>query len=271
MRVVTSISLMTIGLLIASLGFAEIDPETVEDGHVWLLEDIGGNTAKDSSKNGLDGTIGGDPKVVEGIVGNALQFDGAADHITIPNAVTINLGTFSDRTIKAIFNCDDVSIKDRKQMIYEEGGDGKGLNVYVFDGEVYVGKWEGGGGTGEWPSTPIESGTWYEVALVVRDAAGSVDDDKLEMWLNGELVHKAPTNQLTSHQGFIAIGMISDGTVFPDTGATGASNMHFFQGLIDEVWVLNEALEGEDLVPDFISVEAIDKLAGTWGTIKAAK
>ena len=62
--------------------------------------------------------------------------------------------------------------------------------------------------------------------------------------------------------------MLSDGTVFPDTGATGASNLHFFQGLIDEVWVINVALTEAELVPLWLNVESRDKLASTWGEIK---
>ena len=139
---------------------------------MWLFEDIGGNTIEDSSQNDLSGTIVGNPELVDGVVGMALKLNGETDSVTIPNDPMINTGSYTDRTVKAIFNCDDVSISDRKQVIYEEGGDGKGLNVYVFDGEIYVGKWEGGGGTGEWPSTPIESGTWYEAALVLRDGTG---------------------------------------------------------------------------------------------------
>ena len=263
-RFLYSIGSVAIALFVVSLSFAQIDPESIDDGHVWLFEDIGGDTVEDSSQNGLSGTIVGDPELVDGVVGMALKLNGETDSVTIPNDPMINTGSYTDRTIKAIFNCDDVSISDRKQMIYEEGGDGKGLNVYVFDGDVYVGKWEGGGGTGEWPSTPIESGTWYEVALVLRDGAG------LELWLNGDLVKEESTNLLTDHPGLIAIGMINDGTVFPDTGATGASNMHFFQGLIDEVWVINVALTEAELQVVWMSVEPMDKLASTWGEIKAS-
>ena len=271
-RFLCSIGPLAIALSIVSLSFAQIDPGSVEDGHVWLFEDIGGDAVEDSSQNDLSGTVSGGPELVDGLVGKALKLDGEDDHVNIPNAPTINTaGPYANRTIKAIFNCDDVSISDRKQMIYEEGGDGRGANVYVFDGAVYVAKWEEGGGVGEWPSTPIESGTWYEVAMVLRDATDAVEDDKLELWLNGELMQTAPAGHLLEHPGFIAIGMINDGTVFPDTGATGASNEHFFQGLIDEVWVLNVALTEAELSSGVTSVEPMDKLARTWGEIKNSR
>jgi hypothetical protein len=41
--------------------------------------------------------------------------------------------------------------------------------------------------------------------------------------------------------------------------------------MIDQVWVLNEALSGGDLGAILTSVEAIDKLAGTWGAIKTQR
>ena len=66
-----NISLMVIFLFMAGLSFAKINPEDVEKGHVYLFEDIKGNTVKDSSKANLNGTIRGAPKSGKGINGQA--------------------------------------------------------------------------------------------------------------------------------------------------------------------------------------------------------
>lgn len=143
MRVfLVSVGFIMIGMFIAALALAAIDPGAVADGHVWLFEDGGGNTVEDSSKNKLKGIVNGNPDVVQGVMGEALQFDGESDYIAIPDSAHINSGgPYTDRTIKVIFNCADVSIKDRKQVLFEEGGRTRGFVIYVFDGDLYVGGW----------------------------------------------------------------------------------------------------------------------------------
>jgi hypothetical protein len=47
----------------------------------WMLDEVSGTTAHDSSGNGNDGTFMGDPKWVAGILGGALSFDGTQDYV----------------------------------------------------------------------------------------------------------------------------------------------------------------------------------------------
>lgn len=263
--VIMSISFVTIGLLVASLSFAKIDPGDVADGHVWLFED---GDAEDSSKNNLSGNITGDPKPVEGIIGKALEFDGTSDVIKLPDSSHINTGgPYIDRTIKVIFNCADVSKKD-KQTLFEEGGLTRGFVVYVFEGEVYVGGWNRSeyNWNGAWLSAPIQSNEWYEVALILRDTQGMVEKDKFELWLNGELIDKESGGQLHAHSDDNGAGAVNQNTVFHDEDGSG-DGWHF-DGIIDEIWVLNEALTAGDLGTVKLSVKPVSKLAATWGTIK---
>ena len=50
-----------------AMGYAEIDLGTLAG--VWLFDEGGGNTVKDHSGNGNDGTIEGDPKWVDSDLG----------------------------------------------------------------------------------------------------------------------------------------------------------------------------------------------------------
>jgi len=129
-----SIALTAIGLFTASLGFAAVDPQDVVNGHVWLFED---GSVEDFSMNNLNGTITGNPNTVKGMKGDALQFNGQSDLIKIPDSANINItrGPWFNRTVKIIFNCADVS-KKQKQTIFEEGGRTRGLVIYAFDGEL---------------------------------------------------------------------------------------------------------------------------------------
>jgi hypothetical protein len=50
----------------------------------WKFDDGSGTTAQDSSGNGYDGTLFGEPKWVAGQIGGALEFDGTNDYVELP-------------------------------------------------------------------------------------------------------------------------------------------------------------------------------------------
>jgi hypothetical protein len=252
-------------IVIAGLSLA-IEPEDVLSGHVWLFD--GGGT-EDSSVNNLTGNIIGAPQTVIGINGDALEFNGIGDGIHIPDSAMINItsGPWPNRTVMAVFNCADVSKPD-KQTIFEEGGRTRGIVIYVFEGELYVGAWNRAeyNWNGAWISTPIKSNRWYSVALVIRDAGEAVEPDKFEMWLDGNLIGKEPGGQIHNHSNDNSIGYTKENAVFHDEGGSG--NGWYFEGSIDEVWVVNEALEKDDLTLIQLGVEPVGKLTAAWGTIK---
>lgn len=262
------ISLLSVCLMMVITGLnLAIDPEDVVSGHVWLFED--GN-ATDSTKNNLTGTFIGSPKEAEGIYGMALSFDGQSDGITLPDSSHINSGgPWTNRTVKVVFNCPNVD-KDTKQTLYEEGGRTRGLVIYIFDGDLYVGAWNRAeyNWNGEWIPAAIQSDRWYEVAAILRDTQGKVENDKFEMWLDGNLVEKRSGGQLHGHGDDNGIAHTNQNVVFHDEDGSG-DNRDWYEGLIDEVWVINEALTADDLKPAKLSVDAANKLASRWGDIKA--
>jgi hypothetical protein len=249
-----------------------VNPATVENGHVWFLDDVSGNEVPDDSANDHAGTIVGNPQVVAGLSGRALKLDGVDDAVHFPDSDKVNVtnGPWQNRTVMAVFNCADVS-KQQKQTVYEEGGATRGFNIYVFDGEVYVGGWNRAeyNWDGAWISTPIRSGSWYEVALILRGASDKVEDDKFEMWVNGDLIAREPGGQMYNHGADIGIGDTNGDTFFHDGSRSGSGD--FFEGSVDEVWVLNQALTADDLRRRRISVESVDNLIGSWGIIKSQR
>ena len=136
---------------------------------IWTFDD---GTANDSSNQGLNGVIVGKPKSVKGLANNAFEFNGTSDGIKIPDSPRINItNKVTNRTIAALFNCSDVN-KDQKQVIFEEGGQTRGLAIYVFEGKVYIGGWNRAeyNWAGAWPSTDIKSNQWYHIGLVLSHA-----------------------------------------------------------------------------------------------------
>ncbi len=261
-------------MLIAASTYAAKDEATLEG--EWSLEDL---DVADSSGKGLDGTVVGAPEIVEGIVGSALLFNGIDDGIQLPNSEGINAiaqpDFYTDRTIACYFKCTDVDIADHKQTIYEEGGQTRGLVLYVFDGQLYVGGWNRAeyNWDGAWPSVSIESGMWYHVALILRQADAAVEADKFEMWLNGEQVASEDGGALYGHSAAIGIGYVNTDTVFHDEVIAG-TDMHYFGGSIDEVIVYNSAFDKADFAEYaemIVSVEPQDKFTTTWASLKAQR
>jgi hypothetical protein len=280
--ILLSFGLMVICLFVTSLSFG-LDPATVATGHVYLLDNISGTEVPDDSANDNIGTTNGEPAVVPGLSGNALKLDGVDDYVAIPNTEFINAGgPWPNRTVIAKFNCADVSKLDdtgapAKQCIYEEGGATRGFVIYVFDGQVYVGGWNRDAtqvdwNPGSWISAPIGSNEWHAVAFVLREGGtAEVEPDKFEMWLDGDLVGKAEGSQIYGHTAGVGIGAVNGDTVFHDEVGPSTTLGFFYEGIVDEVWILNDALSGADLGAIATSVEPADRLTSTWGAMKALR
>ena len=238
----------------------------------WTFNDGG---ADDTSKKKLNGNVVGKPQAVDGIAGKALKFDGEDDGIKIPDSADINTGgPYTDRTIAALFNCDNVGIDDRKQVIFEEGGRTRGLVIYVYDGKVYVGGWNRAeyNWNGEWISADVKSKRWYHVGLVIRNASGKVEKDKFEMWLDGKRIAQEKGGQLHAHGDDIGIGFTNQNAVYHDEGGSG-TNIDWFAGLIDEVVVYGSAFDEGDFakLAQPLSVEPQGKFTTTWASLKAQR
>ena len=248
---------------------AQRDAATVAG--IWTFDE--GN-ANDNSNQKLHGTFVGKPKSVKGIANKALQFNGESDGIHIPDSPRINTNnTFRNRTVAAFFNCDDVS-KNQKQVIFEEGGQTRGLAIYVFEGKLYVGGWNRAEyqWAGAWPSVKIQSNRWYHVGLVIRDAAGKVENDKFEMWLDGKLIRKEKGGQLHPHADNNGIGYLNQNSFYHD-GGRAATNTDWFGGMIDDVVIYGSAFNQADFteLTQPLSVEPGAKFTTTWANMKTQR
>jgi len=242
--------LFSVAMLVLSISdnaVAQIDPASVTDGHVYLFENVGADVPDDSANDHTANLIGS-PQTVDGLKGKALRFDGIDDGVHIPDAATVNLGTHQNRTVIAIFQCDDVT-KPKKQVVYEEGGTTRGLTIYVHEGLVYAGGWNLGDYTPEWTGTylsaPISSNEWYTIAMVVRDGGTGQEDGKFEMWMDGELIGVGPGAELRRRSDDCAIGYHNSQVKFHDGNVSFTGS--YFEGKVDEIWMINAALTPVEL------------------------
>ena len=124
----------------------------------------------------------------------ALDLDVAS--ISIDDHNDINLETHATRTIELWFKVDNKSLGS-KQVLYEEGGSTRGLNIYISeDGLLYVGGWNRKESEskwmGNWISATIENNQWHHVALTLGgEVDGSISSDALKMYLDGNFINSS--------------------------------------------------------------------------------
>ena len=105
-----------------------------------------------------------------------MELDGKNDFIEVLDSPDLNLNTQAQRTISLWFKTDNKNLRNQKQIIYEEGGvqenDG-GLNIYIENGRLYFGGWQGSAWSGTYlSSNKLNSNTWHHAVLILDAEAG---------------------------------------------------------------------------------------------------
>jgi len=200
---------------------------------------------EDLSGNGNDGIIHGEPTLVEGKVGDALEFDGIDDWVEIPDSPSIS--EFDELSLSAWFKVtkpggwrailEKAVHEDWSYGFFiEENGN---VSFYITQGENVIVCCIG--------EFPVEVGTWYHIA-------GTYDGSSAKCYVDGKLEGEMP-----------ASGPLNITTYPFSIGSRNVSN--FFGGAIDEVTLWNKAVTVEEM-QDPLAVNPLDKLAVTWAEIK---
>ena len=247
--------------------------------HFYLpFNDGDGDVARDVGPNGFEAELHGSAEfVADGKVGGAIEFsDGPAiimdpggqselyvEHLTV--AVWIHPFEISDITIGNghvygnIFYDKSGASDDNVEFGL---GSGEGLYWYINSGQKDMGPFNGADvdTTVSLPNLGLKPDTWYHVV-------GTFDDEKLEVYLDGELVgEKATPNNgpvMVWNDNNIEIGGR------PDTN----NGANLYKGLLDELVVYNRALSAEEVEAvmnsqDILTVDVAGKLTTTWGALK---
>ena len=189
------------------------------------------------SNAGQEGVLGGEP---------TFGFDGD-DMLAISNSNTFNLGgPFYGKTMTMVFRSgSDIS---STQMIFEEGGAIRGVNLYISGGKLHYNIYNivVDGGNPAWGpvsvSVDIEADTDYVATLYYDETAGV-----LRGYLNGTLVGEAfGCGILYAHSDAIGMGAVNNDAVLGD-GTVITTGGHYFTGLIANFIYYNEAVSGTQL------------------------
>ena len=182
-----------------------------------------------------DGTNNGATTGATGKIGNAWDFDGSNDYVSLP------LGTAFDGlagatisgwvnwdssggTYQTIFGVGD-SDSERMEVTIEQGG-----NIYLYAGNGNV-------AYSFIPVSNLPSGAWHHVAVVYDGTL--TNDERIQMYIDGSLI----TNTSTSNTHGTTLG------TFTNDGSIGKRphGTHYFKGLQDEVVFYNKALTSTEV------------------------
>ncbi len=228
-------------------GPQKVGPAPVDPGTEGLMLHLPLDTAsrgvtKDSSDNGLDGTLFGEPIFVEGVDIMALQLDGVDDYVDCGNPSALDFGT-GDFTISAWINM----TATERGTVYAKGGDNSGGIRYTFamgegnnDGKMTLTTDDDSTKVQAMGGTIVNDGAWHHVAAMRSGTDLLVYVDGV---LDGTNTVPEGYDLSGTSQANALIGAITDAR-----DATGATLEKFFAGIIDDVRVYNRALSAEEVL-----------------------
>ena len=280
----SGIHFLTFAIVIGIFPLNTAPASVVTDGLVsyWTFDKayIVNDTVKDVWGDN-NGTIIGNPKVVPGKIGEALEFDGADDFVNLTT-----LGDFGRQFGTSSFEAwiKTTNKKDWMTLINTHGAEcpnwGIELNAInnrheflIMEGALYhyigIGGPRGCGGAGSGGGARIFDGEWHHIVYtndyMIHQGGGN---GKRTIYIDG-------VSGSTSNHGFGANRAFSPFTAPVHLGARkfpGKAHGHF-TGMIDEVRFYNRPLTAGEVIQNFESTEPYHiapkgKLSTVWGALK---
>jgi len=211
---------------------------------LWRLDETSGTIAHDSSGNGHDGILVGDPIWGAGKIGGSLEFDGTDD--------LVELGTFDvvgpGITIAAWFNPKGFGINDGRILTKaDEWGENDHwwmLSSISEGGEIRL-RFRLKTNDGQNTTTLIASSGVLEIGEW-QHAAAIWDGTTMRLYLNGEEVGSvAKGGDAVATDAAIKASIGSQPSDAYDTDISHINK--FFNGFLDDVRLYNEALAQEEI------------------------
>ena len=190
----------------------------------WKLDEKEGNTAADSSGNGNDGTLVGNPqwRPQAGKIGGAIELGGKGDYVKIANESAFDIT--SQITIAAWVNI--TSVPQEWTGIVTKGDSAWRLSTTFANNVFHFGVSRENYLNG---NTVVGSGQWHHVACVY-------DGSKMSIYVDGKLDVSQPRSGPIATNNFpVCIG--------ENIELTG----HCWNGFIDDVRIYTYALSENEI------------------------
>ncbi|MGD8786963.1 MAG: LamG domain-containing protein [Phycisphaerales bacterium] len=213
----------------AAKAFNLDDPDLIA---YWAFDEGAGTVAADLSGNGYDGTLFDGTTWIEGVYGNALQFDGRDAYVGTGESFLNGVSAFTLAGWVSASNTNAYTSLFGQNDLVEFGfttENGGQLGTWMFGNNwVFVGA-----------DYDFPYPSWHHVALV-GGAEGVV------IYIDGQVAASDPGTVSSGSSSFaFAIG----GNVFNATG-------NWLLGEIDDVWVFSRALTQEEIIDVMLSASA---------------
>jgi len=200
----------------------------------WKFDEGSGTTVQDSSPESNDGNIFGSTWTSDAVLGNALDFDGSDDYVSVPNSSSLNPSR--EITLTAWIKIPSYN----HQGVISKGVEAGAALPYFLSiqdaGELRLGVCNTSpqGFHDVWGST-VPLNQWVFVAGTFST------DGRLSVYINGEHDNSAFTSAtgIRSNTEKVYIGCMYDA----EGGTYGFSN-----GIIDEVRIYNRALSPREIL-----------------------
>lgn len=205
---------------------------------------VAGWTNKGGNTNGLSQTVAANrPTFLTNQVNGfpVVQFDGVNDFFDLNNNTDLNSGgPYSNRTFVTMFRTG--GNVTARQTLYEEGGTGRGMNIYIFNGNLYMGAYNLNVDASDTPwgfvslNAAVTANTNYILTYLYQ--GNNCKTGTIQMYLNGTLIGTLNNiGRLFAHTGAIGIGATNTDTYF-ETGASSGTGQ-YFTGAIGELIMYN--------------------------------
>jgi hypothetical protein len=201
-----------------------------------------------SGANNL-GFLAGGKWVKDDRRGLVLELDGKHDRVEVNNSADINAGkSYPQRSIAFWFrpvalDRGDGKKKPARQVLYEEGGSGAGLNLYLDGDTLIAGAWKQPAAV--WlRHRPLTPAAWHHVALVLRQIDKSDTQMQMALYLDGAKIADGRAALPGAHPGDINLGR-SGSTLFHDGKADNPG--YYFAGRLDDFRIVNRAFSDDDV------------------------
>ena len=259
---------IVIGMLLVPLSvMAQVKHDEKELELYYDFEEL----AKDQSGNDHEGRIHGNIDLKPGIFGNAGVFDGSETGIELGEQVNPSNTYMHSATPSQSFECLFLAnAVDDKRVLFNEGGSINGFTLRIEDGMLRLSVMVTNFSIAEGEFT--DTTDWHHIV-------GVFDEGTVLIYLDGKEFAESDANFdiLAAHGNNGGLGGTFDDNSFPDPPANpGEDNVgqpvgQNFDGLIDEVYIYNRALEPDEIAQyaGALAVEPTGKVSTTWANIKA--
>ena len=193
----------------------------------------------DALSNGIRGL---DVRIVPDLGTSALEFSGGEDVMELASSADIDLESIADKSISLWFQPTSLS---GRQVLYQQGRNNRGLNIYIENGSIYAGGWNAAvGWDGTWLSSAnITQNAWNHVIFIYDADVGEV-----QLHMNGDAPLVGAASAMTGH-GQATLGSARGGSRYKNGPGSALSWLrNSYTGLIDDVRVYDRALTDEETV-----------------------